>query len=161
MILSHISLRVTLAYLDILYISYVNRMKAQNNNLSWFNQTEQENFQLLYSSLKRGNLVDWNKTYGLFYSSNVYVKNEVSINNISDQQHSISISSIPYLNSNLADFDLWNNNFNSISIFGIIKKSTDNVKNIIISLNCIVSFINKRDIKNNSEVNLSYPKGFG
>lgn len=84
MILSHISLRVTLAYLDILYISYVNRMKAQNNNLSWFNQTEQENFQLLYSSLKRGNLVDWNKTYGLFYSSNVYVKNEVSINNISD-----------------------------------------------------------------------------
>ena len=84
MILSHISLRVTLAHLDILYISYVNRMKAQNNNLSWFNQTEQENFQLLYSSLKRGNLVDWNKTYGLFYSSNVYVKNEVSINNISD-----------------------------------------------------------------------------
>lgn len=61
MILSHISSRVTLAYLDILYISYVNRMKAQNNNLSWFNQTEQENFQLLYSSLKRGNLVDWNK----------------------------------------------------------------------------------------------------
>ena len=37
----------------------------------------------------------------------------------------------------------------------------DNVKNIIMSLNYIAYFINKRDIKNNSNVNLSYLKGFG
>ena len=47
----------------------------------------------------------------------------VSIDNTSDQQHGISTSSISYSNSDLADPDLWDGNFNPISIFGIIKKS--------------------------------------
>ena len=36
--------RKMLNYLDILSISYVDKMEAQNNDLSWFNQTKQENF---------------------------------------------------------------------------------------------------------------------
>jgi len=46
-------------------------------------------------------------------------------------------------------------------MFGMIKKSVENVKNIIISLNYMTSFIDKRDIKNNRKSNLSYLKGFG
>ena len=36
----------------------------------------------------------------------------------------------------------------------------DNVKNNIVSLNHIVSFINKRNIKNNREINLFYLEDF-
>ena len=68
---------------------------------------------------------------------------------------------IPYSNSELANPNLWNSNFNPISIFGMIKKSADDVKNIIVSLNHIASFINKRNIKNNRKFDLSYLEGFG
>jgi len=68
---------------------------------------------------------------------------------------------IPYLNSELTDLNIWDSNFNLISIFGTIKKSADDVKNIIVSLNHIASFINKRDIKNNRKFDLSYLEGFG
>ena len=43
----------------------------------------------------------------------------------------------------------------------MIEKSVDNVKNIIVSLNCMASFINKRDIKNNGDIDLPYLEGFG
>ena len=59
--LSPISSRATSTHSNALYIPYVDRMEAQNNNSSWFNQTEQENFQLLYASLKRGNSDDQNR----------------------------------------------------------------------------------------------------
>ena len=84
----------------------------------------------------------------------------MSMNNVSNQQHSLSISSILYSNSKLANPNLKNNNFNTISIFSTIKKFANNVKNIIVSLNQITSFIDKRDMKNNREINLSYLKYF-
>ena len=34
------------------------------------------------------------------------------------------------------------------------------IKNITTSLNCIVSFINKRDLKNNKEIDIPFFKGF-
>ena len=52
---SPISSRATSIHLNTLSITYVDRMEVQNNDLSWFNQTEQENFQLLYAFLKGGN----------------------------------------------------------------------------------------------------------
>jgi len=44
--------KAILAHSDILSIPYVKRMKAQINDLFWFGQTKQENFQLLYISSK-------------------------------------------------------------------------------------------------------------
>lgn len=61
-------------------------------------------------------------------------------------------------NSDLADSELWDSNFNIISIFSIIKKSMDDVKNVI---NCIVLFIDKRDLKNYRETNFPHLEGFG
>ena len=43
----------------------------------------------------------------------------------------------------------------------MIEKSTDNVKNIIILINHIVLFIDKRNLKNYGEIDFSYLKGFG
>ena len=43
----------------------------------------------------------------------------------------------------------------------MIKKQSNNIKNIIIFLNHIASFINKKDIENNRECDLSYLEGFG
>ena len=83
------------------------------------------------------------------------------MNNAFDQQCSLGVSLILYSNSKPADPNLWDSNSNPISIFGIIKKSVDNVKNIIVSLNYMVSFINKKDIKNNRKINLLYLKDFG
>ena len=40
MVLSPISSRATSAYSDTLSISYIKRIKAQNNNFFWFNQTK-------------------------------------------------------------------------------------------------------------------------
>jgi len=53
---------------------------------------------------------------------------------------------IPYSNSKPADLNLLDRNFNSISIFGTIENSVDNVKNNIVSLNHMAFFINKRNI---------------
>ena len=36
----------------------------------------------------------------------------------------------------------------------------EDVKNVITSLNDIISFIDKRDLKNNKEINISFLKGF-
>jgi len=58
--LSLISSRATSMYSNTLSIPYINRMEAQNNDLFWFNQTEQENFQLSYASLKERNSEDRN-----------------------------------------------------------------------------------------------------
>jgi len=38
----------------------------------------------------------------------------------------------------------------------MIEKSTDNVKNVITSINHIASFIDKRDLKNHEETNFLY-----
>jgi len=38
----------------LIQIPYVDRMEAQNNDPSWFNQTEQEYFQLSYATPKEG-----------------------------------------------------------------------------------------------------------
>ena len=90
---------------------------------------------------------------------NDIIKNK-SINNTADQQCSLSAFSIPYSNSDLADSSLWNGDFNSISIFGTIEKSVNDIKNIIISLNYKAFFIDKRNIKNNRETDLPYLEGF-
>ena len=58
---SSISSRATSTHSNTLSIPYVDRMKVQNNNFFWLNQTEQENFQLSYTSLKKGNSDDQNK----------------------------------------------------------------------------------------------------
>jgi len=52
MISSRFMSRAILAHLDILFILYIKRIEAQSSNLSWFNQTKQENFQLSYASPK-------------------------------------------------------------------------------------------------------------
>jgi len=46
--------RGMLAHSDLSSIPYVDRMEAQNNDPSWFNQTEQEHFQLSYATPKEG-----------------------------------------------------------------------------------------------------------
>ena len=53
MIPSRVISRAMLAHSDILLILYIKRIEAQSNNLSWFNQTKQENFQLSYTSPKK------------------------------------------------------------------------------------------------------------
>ena len=60
-----------------------------------------------------------------------------------------------------ASHNIWDDNLNLISMFDMIKKLAENIKNIIISLNHMISFIDKRDIENNRKSNLSYLKGFG
>ena len=79
-------LRTTLVHLDILSILYIKRMEAQSNNLFWFSQTKQENFQLLYISSKEENLPNQNKAHSSSYLSSICIKGKVSINNASDQQ---------------------------------------------------------------------------
>jgi len=160
-IASRILSRVTLAHLDISSILYIKRIEAQSNNTSWFSQTEQENFQLLYTSPKGGNSPNYNKAYSPSHSSGICVEGEISINNVSNEQHGLGTSSIPYSNSEPANPNLWNSNLNPIFIFGIIKKSADDIKYIIVSLNHMASFINKRNIKNNREINFLYFEGFG
>ena len=78
------------------------------------------------------------------------------LNNSSNQQHGFSTSLIPYSDSVPADPDLWNRNLYPISIFSMHKKSKNDIKNIIISLNHMASFIDKKDIKNNRKVNIHY-----
>jgi len=46
---SPISSGATSTHSNTLSIPYVDRMEAQNNDPFWFNQTEQENFQLSFS----------------------------------------------------------------------------------------------------------------
>jgi len=82
------------------------------------------------------------------------------MSNASNQQYGLGASLIPYSNSKLANSNLWNSNFNPISIFRTIEKSMDDVKNVIVSLNHMASFIDKRNIKNNREIDLSYLEGF-
>ena len=82
------------------------------------------------------------------------------MNNASNQQYNLGASLIPYSKSKLANPNFWNSNFNPISIFRTIKKSMNNVKNVIVSLNHISFFIDKRDIKNNREIDLSYLEDF-
>jgi len=53
--LSPISSSATSTHSNTLFIPYIDRIEAQNNDFSWFNQTEQDNFQLSYTSLKREN----------------------------------------------------------------------------------------------------------
>jgi len=60
-----------------------------------------------------------------------------------------------------ASHNIWDGNLNLISMFDMIKKLAENIKNIIIFLNHMISFIDKRDIKNNRKSNLSYLEGFG
>jgi len=60
-VLSPISSRAASTHSNASSIPYINRIEAQNNNHFWFNQTEQENFQLLYASLKGGNSDDQNR----------------------------------------------------------------------------------------------------
>jgi len=95
------------------------------------------------------------------YLPTTYIKGEMSINNITNQQWGLGTSLIPYSSSSLADPSLWNSNVNPISIFGTIEKSAEDIKNVITSLNYIAFFIDKRDIKNNRESNIPYLKGFG
>ena len=91
---------------------------------------------------------------------NTCVEDEVSMNNASNQQYNLGASLIPYSKSKLANPNFWNSNFNPISIFRTIKKSMNNVKNVIVSLNHMSFFIDKRDIKNNREIDLSYLEDF-
>jgi len=84
----------------------------------------------------------------------------MSVNNITNQQYSLGTLLILYLNFELANPNLWDGNLDPISIFSMIKKSAEDIKNIITSLNHMASFIDKRDIKNNRENNLSYIEGF-
>jgi len=48
---------------------------------------------------------------------------------------------IPYQTNQLADLQLWNSNFASISLFGINEYLTSDTKNIIYSLYKITTFI--------------------
>jgi len=82
------------------------------------------------------------------------------MNNASNQQYGLGASLILYSNFKLANPNLWNGNFNPIFIFRTIEKSINDVKNIIVSLNHMASFIDKRDIKNNREIDLLYLEDF-
>ena len=150
--------RVVSVHSDLLSIPYIEQIENQSNNSSWFNQTEQKNFQLSYISSKRGNPLNQDTAQGLSHSPTTYVKGDVLVNNVTNQQHSLGASSISYSNFKLANPKLLDGNLNLISIFGIIKKSAED---IITSLNYMASFIDKRDIKNNRKSNLSCLEGFG
>ena len=77
-------LRALLTHSDISSISYVERIEAQSNNIFWFNQTKQENFQLSYVSSNEGISLNQNKAYGPFFSPSTHVKGEISLINASN-----------------------------------------------------------------------------
>ena len=98
--------RALLNHSDISFISYVERIEAQSNNIFWFNQTEQENFQLPYMFPNEGISLNQDKIHGSFYLSSTHVEDEMLLSNASNQQHGLDTSLIPYSNSEPADPDL-------------------------------------------------------
>ena len=46
-------------HFKLLFIPYIDRMEAQSKDLSWTNQTEQENFQLSYKPFRKKILNSW------------------------------------------------------------------------------------------------------
>ena len=135
--------RGTSTHSDTLSIPYIDRMEAQSNDSSWFNQTKQEDFQLSYASHKEGIQSNQDKANGPNDLLPTHIKGDVyNINNL-NQHHGLGASSILYSNSDPADLELWDSKFNPISLFGMIEKSADDVKNIIMSLNHMASFCYK------------------
>jgi len=70
------------------------------------------------------------------------------------------LSSIPYLELQLANPDLWNSQSNTVFIFGTIETIHENLKNIKISLHCITDFIRSRSLRNNRKENIPSLTGF-
>ena len=146
--------------LNILFIAYINKIETQSNNFFQFNQTKQKNFQLSYVFSKKRILSNQNETNSSNNSPPTYVKDNIyNINNL-DQYCGLSISFISYSNSDSTDLELQDGKFNLIFLFRKIKKSADNVKNIIMFLNYMTSFIDKINLKNYRELNFSYFKSF-
>ena len=99
--------KATLTYSDTLLIPYVDRIEAQNDNLLQFNQTKQNNFQLLYASSRERNPNNWDKTNGPIDSLPTHVKDNISINNNPNQHCGLGAFFILYSNSEHADSELW------------------------------------------------------
>jgi len=135
-------------------------MEAQNNNPDWAQETDEVLFQLPNRSFMEENLYNQNKDHSTSFQPNIYMEGEISINNSADQQYSLNAVSLPYSTSDLANLDLWNSHCNTIFIFGTMENLVEDVKNVITSLNHIASFIDKRNLKNNKEINILFLKGF-
>jgi len=64
------------------------------------------------------------------------------IHNINiDQPYSLDLTSISYLEAQLAKSKLWDGHSNPISIFGTTETISDDLKNIKVSLHHITDFI--------------------
>ena len=119
------------------------------------------NFQLLYWSINKGILNNWteaNSTNNIFPT---YVKNDTNNNTSRTQPHSPKSTSIPYSSLQPANSDLWDSNFNSISLFETLKKIDNNLKNIKLLIQCIAVFISERYFKNNRKEDIPSLSGFG
>jgi len=141
MALSPISSRATSTHSNALSIPYIDRMEAQNNNSSWFNQTEQENFQLLYASLKGGNSDDQNRnqvSVAADPTNNMreqYVPIKGLALNISCESNENMFNvQLSYDNNQALDPESWNSNFHAISLHGSMKHLVSDVKHIKESL---------------------------
>jgi len=84
------------AHSDLSSIPYVDRIEAQNNDSSWFNQTEQEHFQLSYPTSKEGVPNVQNEANNSSNMPPPHVEDANNNNVNMDQPHGFDSSSIPY-----------------------------------------------------------------
>ena len=141
MALSPISSRATSTHSNALSIPYIDRMEAQNNNSSWFNQTEQENFQLSYASLKGGNSDDQNRNQVSVVADPTNNMREqyvpikgLALNISCGSNENMFNMQLSYDIDQALDPKLWNSNFHAILLHGSMKHLVSDIKHIKESL---------------------------
>jgi len=164
--LSPISSRATSTHSSTLSIPYVDRMKVQNNNFFWFNQTEQENFQLSYTSLKEGNSDDQNRNQ-VSVAANPTKNTREQYVSIKDLVLNFSCSSnknmfnmqLPYDIDQALDFKSWDSNFHAISLHGSMLHLVLDIKYIKESLRRIQKYILDKSIEGDKANNVKDLEG--
>ena len=166
MALSPISSRATSTHSNASSIPYVNRIEAQNNGYFWFNQTEQENFQLLYASLKRGNSDDQNRNQVSMvanYTNNmrkqhVPIKGLVLNFSYSSNKNMFNVQ-LSYDINQALDPKLWDSNFHAISLHGSMEYLISDVKHIEESFRRIQKYILNKSIEDDKANNVKDLEG--
>jgi len=143
-------------------VPYAERMQALNNNPSWTDQVENNEFQgfsLFYASPKTGDIDKANKATAI---ANIPEPQGGCVNELDPntcQPHGLETSSIPYLINQPMDPRLWDDSVHSISIYGLNEHLEVDADNIATSLHRIVLFIKNKFLNGKMENNVPHIVG--
>jgi len=128
------TLKELLTHSDLSSIFFVDRIEAQSKDLIWANQTEQELFQLSYTSHKEGenNNSERAKTNNNTSSTCVEDINNSKVN--TNLPHGFESVPLAYSDNQPTNHNSWNNQTNPILIFRTEETKVIDMNNIKLSL---------------------------